>query len=225
MVKDRALAQLLGGLRKVPASEAQSGTTGQDLVTLLREKQVEVHIQGESSESIQINIRRLVAHPLTVHLLVGTFFVSHRPSVQNMVSMHTEKVVLDRDEWVSITVPVVCANMSRDIPGEMDSFTVQRSPYQRELARLIPVLDKAGVEFVVWQAAVWIVTDNADYDQLGMLGGGFMGFGARQIQAAETVQAMYLVAKAGIDVTKKRIWRDRHKIAEELQDEPLPHWL
>jgi hypothetical protein len=76
---------------------------------------------------------------------------------------------LTTDGWTNVSVSAACANRPRDVPGSTDSFTVQRSPQQAELARLMPILDKARVPYAVRQAAVWIVTDNANYDDLGIL--------------------------------------------------------
>ena len=224
-LKDSALAQFFGGLRKAEAGETPTETKGQDLVALVKEKKVEAHTQGDGIESIQVKVRRLVAQPVTVRIPVGTFFVSRRASAQNMVSTHEEEVVLTSNDWVSVSVPVTCANMARAVPGEKDSFAIQRSPQQPELVRLTPVLDKASAEFAVRQAAVWIVTDNANYDGLGTLVGGFMGLGPREIHEAEAAQAMKLVDEAGIDIRKKAIWHDRHQIARELKDEHLKRWL
>ena len=72
------------------------------------------------------------------------------------------------------------------------------------------------------QAAIWIVTDNANYDQLGTLvytGGG------RVIDEEDTAKALKLLAQAGIDVKSKRIWLDRHRILAGITDNELKSWL
>ena len=142
---------------------------GRDIVDLLDEKKIEVETQGSGIKSVRVRIRKLVPYPITVRVPVGSYFVSARRSAQNMVTTGESTVRLTTDDWRSVSVSAACANRPRNIPSSGDSFTVQRSPQQAELARLVPVLDKAGVPYAVRQAAVWIVTDNADYGDLGVL--------------------------------------------------------
>lgn len=75
------------------------------------------------------------------------------------------------------------------------------------------------------QAAVWIVTDDADYADLGILntqtriitGGEIRGWREeRTIDERAAVKAMMICATAGIDITRKRIWRDRESLAAAL---------
>jgi hypothetical protein len=106
---------------------------------------------------------------------------------------------------------------------------VQRSPHQEELARLMPVLERAGVPYAVRQAAVWIVTDDADYGDLGVLvrrsqwSGPFGG--TRQIREPEVARAMRTCEMAGVDVRQKAIWKDRSIILQGLPDGELKDWL
>jgi hypothetical protein len=100
---------------------------------------------------------------------------------------------------------------------------VQRAPQQRELAKLLPVLDKAGVNSETRQAAVWIVTDNADYDDLGVLVP--PGGGSRVIGETEAARAMQLCEEAGIPMARKAIWQDRPQILRGLAEGDLKKWL
>jgi hypothetical protein len=92
-----------------------------------------------------------------------------------------------------------------------------------ELAQLMPVLDKAGAGTRVKQAAVWIVTDNADYDDLGILVSS--PGNTRAIGPEATALAMKICADAGIDITKKNIWRDCETIISKLPAGELKKWL
>ncbi len=89
----------------------------------------------------------------------------------------------------------------------------------------MPVLDKAGVPYDVLQAAVWIVTDNADYSDMGKLVRGFRGFGQRAIDEEDVTRAMQICEEAGIDITRKAIWRDRKRILKGLKAGKLKTWL
>lgn len=223
------LADFPGHRMEAAAKQAlREITEGRDVVDLLGERKIEVKTRGSGIKSVEVSLRRRVPHRLTVRIPVGTFFVSANPSSQNMVTTEEGKVDLGDDGWSEVSVDAACANRPRAIPGEGDSFTVQRSPNQDELARLMPVLDKAGVSYGVRQAAVWIVTDNADYDDLGILVSRsqfqLMG-GTRVIGEEEAARAMRICEEAGIDVRQKAIWRDREKIAAGLGDGEMKRWL
>jgi hypothetical protein len=145
-----------------------------------------------------------------------------------MVTTGEASVVLDNDRWVSVDVSAACANRLRDIPGSEDKFEIQQSPNQEELARLLPALRRANVDFAVQQAAIWIVTDDADYDDLGMLvrRPAFQVFGGeRTIKEYEVAKAMKICDRSGIDITKKAIWQDRDRILQGLRDKDLKKWL
>lgn len=211
-------------------SEAQEAikdiTEGRDIVDLLKEKKVEVKTTGSGIQNVSVTMRKLVPYALTARIPVGTFFVSASTSAQNMVTTAETKVRLETNEWKEVSPDAACANRPRDIPSSDDKFTVQRSPHQAELAKLMPVLDRAQVNTETRQAAVWIVTDNADYDDLGILVASQFGFGgSRVINEPETARAMRICDEAGIYITRKRIWNDKETILQGLTDGELKKWL
>lgn len=198
---------------------------GRDIVDLISEGKIEVKTQGSGIARVSLEIRRLSKYPLTVRIPVGSFFVSSSSSAQNMVSTAESSIRLDDNEWHFVSPDAACANRPRDIPGSEDSFSVQRSPHQAELAKLMPVLEKAGVDTATKQAAVWIVTDNADYDDLGTLVSSSGYIETRAINEVEIATAMKTCAEAGIDITRKAIWYDRQLIISGLNDGDLKTWL
>lgn len=201
---------------------------GRDVVDLLTEGKIELETKGSGVQSVSVRVRKLVPYPITVRVPVGSYFVSARRSAQNMVTTEASEVRLTGDDWRSLSVSAACADRPRDIPGGGDTFTVQRSPHQEELARLMPVLDKAGVSYATRQAVVWIVTDNASYSELGILVSrpAYSAFGGmRTIRETETARAMKICEDAGIDITRKRIWNDRQEILQGLADGELKKWL
>ncbi|TFH53855.1 MAG: hypothetical protein E4G89_00675 [Methanothrix sp.] len=204
-------------------------TEGRDIVDLLSEKKIEVETQGSGIQSVGVRLRRLVPYPIIVRVPVGSYFVSSRQTAQNMVTTAESKVRLSTNEWISVSISAACANRQRDIPRSEDSFTVLRSPHQEELARVIPVLDEERVPYAIRQAAVWIVTDNADYDDLGILVSrpAFqMIGGSRQINEPEVARAMKICSDAGIDIQKKAIWKDHETIYWRLNpDNVSKKWL
>lgn len=201
---------------------------GRDLPELVQAGTVEVNATGSGIQNLAVRMRRTVAYPVTVAIPVGTYFVSSNPSTQNMITTSSRRQQLRSDDWVSLRLPVACANMRRNIPGSEDAFTVQASSSRADLARLIPVLDRANVSFGVRQAAVWIVTDDASYSALGNLVSRPVGVplgGSRIVGPREAARAMQLCEDAGIDIAQKRIWRDRQTIFDALDDGTLKTWM
>lgn len=199
---------------------------GRDIVDLLEEKKIDVEASGHSIEEVAVRLRRRVPYALTVRIPVGTFFVSADPSSQNMVATAACKVQLTSDAWEKVSPRVACANRPKHIPHGGDKFTIRRSPKQAELARLVPVLEKAEADTGTTQAAVWIVTDDATYADLGTLIGGPIGLSKnRVIKEPEAALAMKLCHEAGIDIRKKAIWRDRASILVGIPNPELRKWL
>jgi len=184
---------------------------------------VEVEIHGDDITSVNVRVRRLVDYPVTALVPVGSFFVSANSSAQNMVATAESRVTLSNSDWRTVSVSAACANRPRDIPDSGDRFTVLRSPQQQELAALMPVLNKANANTATRQAAVWIVTDNADYGDMGILVSS--PGNARVIGSEDAARAMKICSEAGIDITKKRVWRDRATILNNLKDGALKTWL
>lgn len=145
-----------------------------------------------------------------------------------MVTTAEEQVTLSSAEWIPVTVQAACANRPRDIPGGGDRFKVARSPHQEELQRLMLILRASGADYDVRQAAVWIVSDDADYADLGILvrRSAFQVFGGtRAIDETEAARAMKICVDSGIDITRKAIWQNRATIAAGVEDEVLRKWL
>jgi hypothetical protein len=217
-----------GHVREADARQAlQDITEGRDMVDLISEKKIEVETHGSGIQNVNLRIRKLVPYPLTVRIPVGTFFVSANAEAQNMVTTGESTVQLADGDWQEASAETACANRPKDIPGGEDTFGVQRSPHQAELTRLMPVLEKAGVDYAIRQAAVWIVTDDADYSDLGILVESYTGFGgSRVIGESQAARAMKICAEAGIDITQKAIWQDREQIQEGLdKQDALRAWL
>jgi hypothetical protein len=207
-----------------PDVEPYSAKSGEyDIVELLENKIIEAEIRGSDITNVNLRIRRLVPYAVNVRIPVGSFFVSENPSAQNMVATGANNVRLTTAGWQSISIPAACANRPKDIPDSSDKFSVQRLPNQEELARLMPVLNKSGAGTTTKQAAVWMITDNADYDDLGILVSS--PGNVRAIGPETTARAMKICVEAGIDITKKNIWRDRETIISKLPAGELKNWL
>jgi hypothetical protein len=212
----------------IPAAVSALVSNGQDLADLIAQQKVEVEMQGSGVDLVSLKVRRLVGEPVTVHVPIGTYFVSRNSGSQNMIATAERTVVLTDTGWSTISVESSCANRPRSIPGGGDRFDIGQGSGHAELQRLMPVLNTASVEFAVRQAAVWIVTDNATYDDLGILVSrpAFQSYGGtRIIHEDEAVRAMQICDQAGIDITRKAIWNDRPTLMSGLDDQLLRNWL
>jgi hypothetical protein len=177
----------------------------QEVVDLMQAGKVAVETEGSGIESVELRLRRNTDHLLSVHVPAETFFLSRDTSSQNMVSTEEKEVELAGNERTTVEIAAACANRPLDVPGNDDRFSIVRAPQQEALRKLMPVLARAGVPYEVRQAAVWILTDNADYDALG----------ANEEEAA---RAMQICEEAGIDITHMTIWQDRSRILKGLSD-------
>lgn len=92
----------------------------------------------------------------------------------------------------------------------------------------MPIVRRRSSDFGVLQAAVWIITDDASYGDLGILvlRSSYQAFGGtRVIEEKEAGSAMRILAEAGVVLQQKRIWKDRKRILSGLPDGDLKTWL
>ena len=177
--------------------------------------------RGAGITDLDLDLENLLDELLDVEIPPGTYFVAGSGGVQNMVVRTATTIELEPNELLRTLVDVACSNLRRDIPEDDDRFTVQREQSD-SMSRLMQVLDDAGAAYSVAQAATWIVSDDADYDDLGVL---ITSPGrTRLIDEADAGTAMQLVDEAGIDITGRRIWRDRDTIADGA-DPSYRAWL
>mgnify|MGYP001593165093 CR=1 FL=1 len=217
------------GLKRLLASNPASSTV-RDIVDLIEEGKIAVSMRGSGIDSVEVSLHKLTPELLQIRVPLGSYFVAERSSSQNMVVTEEKTTLLIGEDPLVLTIPAACANRERKVPYKSDSFSVLRPTAvpQPELASLMPELAKANVSFPIRQAAVWIVTDNADYAELGILvqrpqysGSG----GTRQINEMHIVGAMQILDKAGIDVTKKSIWKIKDDLLSKLSDAQQRKWL
>jgi hypothetical protein len=217
------LTQFPGHRREAEARAAlkkiRADTNGRDITALLAEEKIAVQVRGSDITSVTVRLRRLVKHPVSVRIPAGTLFSAGSSSVQDMLSLEATSVALESKRWMSLDLAAACADISAAIPGQRDSFTVAEvSDELRRLARRLRSEDDTAVR----QAAVWIVSDNANYFALGTL---IFATGQRVINEPEAAAAMKLVDESGIDITRKAIWYDRDGILTGLPKSPLKRWL
>jgi hypothetical protein len=217
-----------GHARRAEARQLARELLGRDFRELVAEGRLEVEFAGHDITEVAARIRRRAAETLKVRIPVGTYLVAKGADTQNMVVTEDVLCALEADEWIAVSVPVACASYSKGVPGKWDRFSAADSTESRELAMLMPELEDARAPYAVRQAAVWIVTDDADYGKLGQLvrrpSYETMG-GTREICEPEMARAMQICDAAGIAIARKAIWADRDKILAGLEAGKLRDWL
>ena len=120
-----------------------------------------------------------------------------------------------------MTIWTACADLHLTGSGSSDVFRVLATPPDARLLPVLKALEKAGASREDSQAAVWIITDNTDFDELGAM----VHDGTRSIDANSAARAMRAIDQNGVDITKKAIWADRNTILNGITDQTLKAWL
>jgi len=222
---------LLAACRSAPEESAVAPTfpltaegQSQHIVDLVEQKMVTARITGISMDRLALKIHSMSSKTLQVEIPAGTYFVARNELVQNMVARHGTSVTLEPLEERDLTLDAACANVRRAEPGSTDTFGIVRASEQVELGQIIEALNAADVQYPVEQAAIWIVTDDASYDDLGMLVGGSR-YGDALIGENEAVRAMKLVSEAGLDIAGYVIWDEVNVLRAGVTDADLTTWL
>jgi hypothetical protein len=228
---DRAETQIEAARSEVefgPVTPEQQGP----LLELRAAGKIAAEVNGSNIEQVSLHVINLTDQPLRVFVPAGTFFVANDAGMQSMVATSGHYIDLEGRQAGSVTIASACANLPLDIPDFTNSFTIAEAPPQAELLRIAPLLGGASTPYSVRQAAVWIITDNADYDDLGTLVSvaatsavGSFGSRTRIIGPEEAAHAMQILDEAGVSIRNRRIWRDRGRIAENLPEGDLRVWL
>jgi len=196
----------------------------QTIVDLVEKKLIAVSITGVSTDALALHITSISSKPLEIHVPAGTYFVAENASVQNMVARHGATASLDPGEILDLKVDAACASLHLTPPGPADTFAMVGASELPEMGKVIEQLNKKPVQYPVEQAAIWIVTDDASYDELGMLVGG-SPFGPPLIQEEGAARAMMVIDQAGVDIRKYSIWRDRYTLLVKVTEPDLVTWL
>jgi hypothetical protein len=193
-----------------------------DIYEAARDHKIDIEVRGDGIERINGKVsRRPGSGPMIVRIPPGTLFEAGSGGVQNMVVTEGTSVDLTTSTGATFTAAVACSDLHLSVPGEDDRFRVARLPARKaEVVKFFPVAERAGASYETKQAGIWIVTDDANYEDLGILVGGFFGGGPRAINEDEAANAMMLLEKSGIDVTSRSIWNDRLSVCESVITKP-----
>jgi hypothetical protein len=223
------IAVLMGVNYKETPSASTSGLAAtvqvpNHIADLVAEGLITVNISGVGIDALALHIQNNTANPQQINIPAGTYFVAMDPSTQNMVVRHSNSTLIQPHSGVDITLDAACANLHRNEPSNKDTFSILPTSEQPELTKVIDTLNSSKADYAIEQAAIWILTDNATFDELGMLVRDSR-FGPPLIKENEAVRAMMLIDEAGVDILKYAIWGDREQLVLNVTDPELVAWL
>ena len=198
------------------------------LDALAKRRLLDVEVIGGGITQARLRMRKLTEGPLQVVIPVGTLFRPGSAGVQSMVSTGEISEVLENSEWQTLDAPVACANRPLTVPGRTIKLNPEALPRSHELTRAVQAVTLFSDSIEVRQAAVWIITDNSNFAELGALGGrraGDPGRGGRLISADDAALALKLMQDAGVSTQGRRIWQSRLYMIGEVRDPTLRQWL
>jgi hypothetical protein len=167
---------------------------------------IDVRLNGESLESLNIEITSLASEPSTIVVEAGTFFDPRRDATQSMVALWDTEIELEPGESTDRDIAVACGEMKRDGPDDDDVFSVRPAQATGDLARLLAAPGLIDKDFRVQQFAIWTVTNNPRRNGYVPLGTTFDIFGSGPSKD-EMAQIRELFEAADIDQQDYRALR------------------
>ena len=198
---------------------AQLTIPSYNLFEAISEGHVEVTASGQGAEAVNLTIQRMRSDPMVITLPVGTYFKASGSS-SDMIARRDGVITLEEDgpqPWALLARTV---NRNRPVPVAEDGFDIHQADEQPSLRNVMWQFQGMSLHpmigSVIEELALWIVSENAGYDDL-------VAHASRvpiQVEQAIALAAAY-TDSAGIDITQKQIWADRDKFVPALTDEAL----
>jgi hypothetical protein len=161
---------------------------------------IEVNACGAGSlEVIELSLTSLSDVSLQIAILPGIVFKAQSTSVQSMVVIAEEMVLLSPFETLeSIEVNAACYNMQLGMPGESDVLTLEMTLVGGDLIKLLNLPDFQKETYRVQQFAIWTITDNPERGEY--VGIGYWGMGSGPSDE-ELDRIRVLFEEAGITIS------------------------
>ena len=212
-------------------SAAGSGAVlaAHDLFAAMDAGLVEAEARGAGAEAVTLRVRRTGNDPIVITSPVAAYFDAE--DGRDMIARRDGWVVLDGGGWREWTLRAVGRQRDLEPPGAGDRLAI-RPPSTAPVIEDLLLEIQAGTYTVsnsptlypprtpvMEQAAVWIADGDADYAEMAPQIAGPML--PAQYAAAF---ALVFVDRAGIDVTRRRVWADREEVFGRLRDQGLRIW-
>ena len=200
-----------------------------DLFAAIDAGLVEVEARGAGADGVTLRIRRTADQPLVITAPVATWFQAD--GARDMIARRDGWTVLDDSDWREWTLRAVGRQPDRDPPGPQQTLEIRPPSAIPEIEAVLYQV-QAGTYTVgnsptqyplrtpgVESAAVWITDRDASYAELEPHIGG-----SRVPAQYAAAFALVFIDRAGIDVTRLRVWNDREQIFSRLRDQGLQVW-
>ena len=212
-------------------SQAEGGVLKDyDLFDAVERGVVEAQAVGASKDEVMVRIKRTGDERILVTSPVAAYFRSDDDK-RDMIARRDGWIVLDDSDWHDWSLRAVARQHTGGTPGDDDPLEILQPNTAVQLEELMYQI-QAGTYTVadsprlypprthgVEQAAVWIVDANSNYQTIGPR------VEDRRVPAQYAVAfALVFCDLAGIDVTDRRVWRDRRDIFRDLRDPGLNAW-
>ncbi len=204
--------------------EADRGV--QDLLALRATGRLALEAGGNTISVEALDLVNRSDHTLRVRIPSGLKFAAGG-NFQNMVTLTDVTLSIEPLSPERVILPAACANLDRPVPGMGDRFQIEPLEPDSELYRLSQVLGDASISSYSKQAAVWALTDDADYSDMGkFIEITYVGDpGSRAVGPYQAGVALQLLEEAGLDYRAARLWQDREFLLEKLQPGLVRDWL
>ena len=214
---------------------AGSGVAGEvvadrDLFEAMDAGLVEVEARAAGNDAVTIRIRQTGDKPLIVTSPVATYFAAP-DGARDLVARRDGWIVLGDRNWQEWSLRAVGRQRDREAPAS-DAVLSIRSPSTAPDIETVLYEIQVGTytvansptlypprTHVVEQAAVWIVDADDDYRSMEPHLSGL-----RVPPQYATAFALVFIDRAGIDVTARRVWKDRDAVFRGLRDRGLNFW-
>ena len=200
-----------------------------DLFAALDGAIVEADVRGGGDEAVSVRIRRTGDEPIVITSPVASYFKAD--GARDMIARRDGWIVLDDDDWHDWSLRAVGRQRDREAPGPGVPLAIQLPSTAPQIESVLyevqvgtytvansPTLYPPRTQ-VVEQAAVWIADGDDDYPAMQPLIAG-----PRVPPQYAAAFALIFVDRAGIDVTRRRVWGDRDEVFGGLRDEGLRLW-
>jgi tetratricopeptide (TPR) repeat protein len=169
---------------------------GWPLAELVENGSVSAEVSTQYIDFATLTVTNNTDKVINIVIPFGTWLSSKSKSVQNMLITSEQRCTLDPNFSTTINVDTACMNISRHIPELDDGYEIKTLAEDDPLLKLMPVLSENYCGYYVIQAAVWMVTDNADYNDLGIL---INQYEERVIDEEDYQMAIDMLEMAGIN--------------------------